>query len=256
MSTSFAFMAYTVAPLVANLSTLTYIIISTQIAWVHVFIKVGMNAFFSVNIPVDIGLLKCLSEICDNYKSFEKQFNYLPDPTNNPFPWAPPANGINGGNSNGNNAPPSHHSSMFADNIEGPFHDASVICAVFLVIAAICSLISLLTITIALLSDESVALKSKRVSMFVWITAVSLLLGSLLYMLMTYSSLNGGRYYIGGIYMLNFMSLLNALCAIACSLESTNDGYSRIIDANSAHMDVEMHQKGSHYRSSNSRQHA
>jgi hypothetical protein len=251
MSTSFAFLAYTVAPLVASLCTLTYIVISTQIAWVHAFIKVGANPFFSLNIPVDIGLLKCLSEICENYKSFERQFHYTPDPSNNPFPWAPPIpsaiSGGDGGSTSGVTAS-GHHDSMFGGNVEGPFHDASVICAVFLVIAVLCSLVTLFTVTVALFNEDSLALKAKRLSMFMWVTAVSLLLGSVLYMLMTYNHLNGGRYYVGGIYMLNFMSLLNAMCAIACSLDATPDGYSRIYDRNINDLDIEMHHKGPYDR--------
>jgi hypothetical protein len=212
-----------------------------------------MNPFFSVNIPVDIGLLKCLSDICQNYKSFERQFHYTPDPSNNPFPWAPPIpSGVGGGADSGSGGglgpPTGHHNSMFGGNVEGPFHDASVICAVFLAIAVLCSLMSLFTVTFALLSEDSVALKSKRLSMFMWVTAVSLLLGSVLYMLMTYNHLNGGQYYVGGIYMLNFMSLLNAVCAIACSLDSTHDGYSRIYDKSNNDLDVEMHHKGSYNR--------
>jgi hypothetical protein len=211
-----------------------------------------MNPFFSVNIPVDIGLLKCLSEICENYKSFERQFHYTPNPSNNPFPWPIPGADSGEGGGGGLSGRQSSHShgsdSWFAGNIEGPFHDASVMCAVFLVIAAFCSLVSLFTITVALLSNDSIAWKSKRLSMFLWITAVSLLLGSVLYMLMTYNSLNGGRYYIGGIYMLNFISMLNAVGAIACSVESGHNGYSRIVDRNYDDMDVEMHQKASQHR--------
>jgi hypothetical protein len=62
-------------------------------------------------------------------------------------------------------------------------------------------------------------------------SASTMLIGSLLYVLFTFSSLHGGYYYAAGVYGMAYITFINILFSILIAMnEQRRQGYTRIIE--------------------------
>jgi hypothetical protein len=204
-------------PILAVVLTTAYFIGGAiSVPWVNFFVSVNVSAYYTARIPLDIGLLRCFSEICTDYARFVQQFNgdgtpenrLLRESTADPvhvygeYPFQPQA-----------------EAEIAA--FEAPFKHASIVMILAMVVALLCGLVSLGHIALYSYREGRIFVQFRTQAYIFWIISVTLFLGNAMYCVLTYSALNGGFYYFQGVYLMNIVSMFNAMVAISCSYFET-----------------------------------
>jgi len=181
--------------------------------------------------PIDIGVLKCYrssltelnqpfthsiysSDICDDYLLWKKQTKKEKD-------------------SSDNNHTPSdndHALDDYVKQVEQPFVIASIITMIFIVIGGIGSFLGLSVAIYNAITQSTHATINLHISVILF-SASTLLIGSLLYVLFTFSSLHGGYYYAAGVYGMTYVTVINIVFSILIAMdEQKRQGYTRIVE--------------------------
>lgn len=199
-------------PLLAVAITFLYayiVLITASDPWARIFVRVNVNGWYAARIPLDIGLFKCLSEICQDYSDFIKEFN---GPEKNRRLLAADAIPLYA------ELPFQREAEAELANYEAPFKHAAIIVLISFAIALLCGAIVLGHIAWRSFVEGRLSVNFKMHASFFWAMSVSLFIGNSFYCILTYTYLNGGGfYYFQGIYVMNLISMLNALVAICCN---------------------------------------
>lgn len=176
------------------LSNLIYFVFTlTSGIWITIYANVSITESYKARIPLDIGLLKCFSEICTDYNAFVRQFSLQQS-----------------------------HIRLDAveemDLVEAPFKHASIAVLLGMSVAGFCCVYSLVVTSFHLFHKCSLqAVALNRLIVLLWVISVVLFVGNALYCLLTYQYLNGGFYNLQGVYLMNIVSMINASAAACLS---------------------------------------
>lgn len=192
-------------PIIAVVLTSAYCITTLTVSpWVQVYVSVNISTLYSVRVPLDIGLLQCFSEVCVDYASFVKKFG------------GSQASGPSSSDSYGA-LPFQHMAEERIREYEAPFERAAIAMMVGMGVAALCGSYALSLIVIDSVRSRKFVVDLREQSSLFWAISVALFSGNALYCLLTYSYLNGGYYYFQGVYLMNTVSMVNAMVAVCCS---------------------------------------
>ncbi len=154
--------------------------------------NVASNPFFTMRVPIDIGLLKCFSDICRAYSSVHKTYE------TSYFEWGPTASGS-------------------IQQFEAPFKHAAAATLLLFALASLLSAVVVGVMTYSLAMGET-AMQPSTTGLTLGVVSSLLLVAGVSYALLTYSHLDGGFYYMGGFYATSIVCLMNALGAGVCAL--------------------------------------
>ena len=191
-------------PVIAVVLTSAYATTTLTVPWVQVFVSVNINTLYSVRVPLDIGLLQCFSEVCVDYTNFVKRFS------------GSQATGPDSSDSYGT-LPFQHMAEERIHEDEAPFKHAGIAMMVSMAIAVVCGSYTLSLIAIDSFRSRNLVVDLREQSSVFWVISVVLFAGNALYCLLTFRYLNGGYYYFQGVYLMNTVSMLNAMVAVCCS---------------------------------------
>ena len=206
-------------PLSSSFVTLVYIYFSCNAPWIRVFVPFT-SSYFTMSVPLDIGLTACFSDFCNQVSSADQpggslknnstinstgsnekhyfdssnQYNTYKSVIGNIFKWSL--------------GPYINIEPNEVERIQAPFQRAAFWTLIFFSIATICAVYSIIyaMYSVCILSEASAASlrisKENRQIVHLWVITVSLLAGGVSYLMLTCTHLGGGFYFIGDLLLL------------------------------------------------------
>lgn len=201
-----------VLPQLSNLALLVLFYVSAENPWVEANI-VLKEQFFSISTPIDVGLFKCFSEICEEYyiekqREKEKKNGQISETSQQlPIPIPPGLNPTGGGNGGGDGI--SKFPDSIVHEIEKTFKRASLATIPFISLAIMCAILSSFTSVHVWLSKKEFKYKG-QMNLLLLVPFLSGM-ACVTYVAYTVNSLDGGSYKEG-------MHLAIAATIISCGV--------------------------------------
>ncbi len=157
-----------------------------------------------------------LSDVCDEYLLWKKESKKEKSKDSSSF--------IHSSTDN------DHVLDDYVHQVERPFVIASIITMIFVTVGGISSFLGLSAAIYNTISQPNHATINLHISVILF-SASTILIGSLLYVLFTFSSLHGGYYYAAGVYGMAYITVINILFSILIAMnEQKRQGYSQIVE--------------------------
>ena len=211
---------------IINATTIAHLVItSIEVIWVRVIIVVK-EAYFDIKIPLDIGITKCFSKICDDYNKVHDGDGGSSDLLGaSPIP-APIEQKIR--------------------EIEQPFKLASIFVILFFSFIAFTSMLSIFMTAYFFIKEKTTAFRGKGSfhgqAAMLFIVSFCYFAGTITYIAITYSHLGSDGYYtFDGVFVSVIIATCNLLFGFICLANKITNKHSyRPIDEESVGMSVEL----------------
>lgn len=234
--------------LFASVMYLLCLYYSFDIAWVRPMVPVS-HGLYTVNIPMEIGLLQCFSEICKDYEAVNRFLSQ------NKIPWFEKTSPQGMTQSSSSFRPSSispdqtqlfptpKQSDRDAESIKSflfPYEAASFLVRLSYIPAAVGS--TLLVLVFLYETSQQVYLFSNNFkNILLLVNTFSLFVGVVSYLFLTYFHLNGGIY-LEGIWMMSYTTIIGLLSCLLVNILETSYEAERI------HQSVEYYHRNTPQR--------